>query len=207
MRTRDRFRWTIPCWFAAVLTATPGCNPSSINSLVDSIYPAAPGDVPMILVRIENNSSADINAANIIVDTGLAEPKTVSFPVARGTGNAGTLFQCPVLRVALGDLDLGVAPAMTATFSDGTQVEVPFGMRTLVEGVDYVCGDTIIFQLIDDRTAETGLRIEAGRVDGSTQTGPFTGADTFRYVQLLLLLQTAGGTTDTTGTTGTAPIP
>jgi len=62
-------------------------------------------------------------------------------------------------------------------------------------GQDFQCGDTVVLGVVDDPNSGYGIKVVGGRVNGSTQTGPFSGPDTFQIVQALLIAN------------GTPPIP
>lgn len=168
-----------------------GClNPAFVNQLSGgSVVPLAPGDVPFVHILVVN-STAD---AILDIQFGWTPPfqgfiTTFLHGIAPNT-QMGTLLDCSVQQIGLGNpLDLSV-PAITITRGDLT-FDVPASSFPLVfkKGSDFACGDTLVLNVIDDRSNGYGIKIVPGRVDGTTQTGPFSGPDTFQIVHGLLTL-------------------
>src|SRR5690606_10447650 len=119
-----------------------------------------------------------------------------------GVRTQGVLLPYPFLRAALGNLDNPFAPSISATLPDGLTVQVPFGQTALVAGQDFDRGDTIIFQFVADARSPAAIRVATGIVDGETQKGPFSRADTFRTITSLLVANGLNLTGLGTGTTG-----
>lgn len=181
-----------------LLSATTGClNPNLANSITGGVLPTAPGDLPFVLVRVVNRSSAVIESTQVVADTGLPDLDTFGFAgIDAGVGDWGIVFACPVLQIGLGDVEEARSTAMVVTFPGGATVQVPNTGLTVQAGVDFNCGDTILYIVSDAPGSPFGVRIDVGRIDGSTQTGPFSRADTFETVYLLLALNgLLGGTT------------
>ena len=195
--------WLVGLGGAALLAAGSGClNPELVNVTTGGLYPTAPGDTDMVAVTIINDTSATIDL-QVLMDDGRLTPQTFFFTdLDPGTRTAGVLLPYPFLRVAIGNLENPFDPAIVATFPDtGLTIQVPSGQPALVAGRDFKSGDAIIYQIVNDVRTPTGIRVDVGVVDGSTQRGPFTRADTFEVVRLLLLqngLNTIGTTTTTT---------
>jgi hypothetical protein len=181
-----------------VLAGIHGClNPTFVNGLSGgAVVPLAPGGTPFVHILVINATAAS----------------TLSFqfgwtPAFQGQvggyitnivprSQRGLLVGCPVEEIGLGyPLNLS-QPAVVITNTNGT-INVPASAFPLVfkNGEDYFCGDSLVLSVIDDPTNGYGIKIVSGRVDGTTQEGPFTGPDTFQIVQLLL---TANGTPPTT---------
>ncbi|MBP7934608.1 MAG: hypothetical protein KA354_08185 [Phycisphaerae bacterium] len=154
-----------------VLAPLCGClNPEFLNSaLGGAYYPTAPGDTPFVMVRVVNETTATLDVPIVWDDGSLP---TYSYTVRGLTPDGhdtGTLIQWPVLRIGLGDLDFPNAPLIVANFPDGSSTGVIFGRSALQAGVDYSEGDTIIFQIAADSRSPAYIRVDAGKIDGSSQ--------------------------------------
>jgi hypothetical protein len=181
--------WLVSLGGVALLLACPGCfNPELVNSTVGGLYPLAPGDTDMVAVTIINDTSAVLDL-QILVDDGRLTPQSFFFnDLDPGTRTAGVLLPYPFLRVNIGNLENPFTPSIVATFPDtGLTIQVPSGLASLVAGKDFDSGDAIIYQIVNDARTTTGIRVDVGIVDGATQEGPFSRADTFEVVRLLLL--------------------
>jgi hypothetical protein len=192
-----RFVTRAPAWLVLPLVAplplVTGClNPNFVNTIAGGVLPTAPGDAAMVQVRIENRSSATI--VRTLIDTSAVGGAltTVSFEnIDPNTGEIGTVFGCPVNDIRLGTED-GTEAAFTLRERDGTVVTIA-PTDPLIENVDFICGDTVIYMLYDDSSSETGYAISVGRIDGRTQTGPFQSYDTFTTLSGVLLLNGFSG--------------
>lgn len=181
--------WRLVVSASLCMVLASGClNPDVFNSTAGgTLYPIAPGDQPFVLVEVVNDTTATVDF-NITVDEGRVTPKRYVFAdLTPATRDAGVLLPFPFLRVAIGDLENPFAPAITATLPDGVTVQVPSMQNALVAGVDFQEGDTIIFRLVADARSPTAILLSTGIIDGSTQGGSFSRADTFEVVKLLLL--------------------
>lgn len=189
-----RSRMGAACWSglvsALVLPLASGCiNPSLYNSETSNLYPLAPGDQPFVLVEVINDTTAVVDYT-ITVDDGRATPTQYPFSdITPATRDAGVLVPYPFLRVNLGDLDNPITPSITATLPDGLTIQVPPQVASLRAGVDFQQGDTIIYRLVADARSPSAITVSVAKIEGTTQTGPFTRADTFQVVKLLLLSQ------------------
>lgn len=170
-----------------------GClNPELVNRAMGTLYPVAPGDTPFLLVRVVNQTPATVDFV-VTYDDGSDQDQTVRFTdLTPEVGEDGILLPWPVFRLALGDLDDTAAGSITATFTDGLTVQVPFGRPALQAGTDYERGDTIIFNLTEDSRSSPFIRVSAAKIRGETQQGPFSRAETFETVELLLLQAALG---------------
>ncbi len=65
----------------------------------------------------------------------------------------------------------------------GQFFDVPWDQNPLSLDVSFRCGDTILFFANQDTLVPGGVVISVGRIDGTTQQGPFTGAETFEILQ------------------------
>jgi hypothetical protein len=188
-RQTRRILHRIGCLAAVVFFAhLSGClNPAFVNNLTGgSTVPIAPGDTPYIHVLFINATQAttielyfgwtpEYQGSNWFHMTGIS-PLT----------QRGLLLGCPINQIGLGNPDDLALPAMVLTTSTGT-VNVPPSAfpLTLHNGTDYVCGDMVVFTIVDDRNNGYGINVSPGRVDGSNQGGPFTGPDTYAIYQAL----------------------
>lgn len=166
-----------------------GClNPDLVNQSLGGLYPTAPGDTPFVLATVVNQTSASIDL-RIFADDGSIQPPSLLFTnLSSKEKVAGTLFDWPVLRLSIGDPNNPTAPSIVATFPDGLTIQLPFGRAPLVAGQDYDSGDNVIFLLTEDPRSQTGIVISVGVIDGAGQEGPFTRADTFETIRLLLII-------------------
>ncbi len=182
-------------WLAAMVyfASLSGClNPAFINGLSGgSVVPIAPGDTPYIHVLFINASSTKTFKVQLGWTPEYQGLNSWYIWGIEPGAQTGVVLGCPINQVGLGDPSDLTLPAIEIT-EEGSTVNVPAGAfpLTLQNGEDYVCGDTVVFTLVDDRNNGYGINVSPGRVDGSTQGGPFTGPDTF---QLLQLLQYSGG--------------
>ncbi|MHC4442020.1 MAG: hypothetical protein ACYTF1_04035 [Planctomycetota bacterium] len=159
-----------------------------MNRTFGTFYPTAPGDTPFVLATVVNQTSAVLDL-RIFADDGSIQPPSVLFTNLNPDEEvAGTLFDWPVLRLSLGDPNDTFSPSIVATFPDGLTIQMPFNRPALIAGQDYDSGDNVIFFFTEDPRSQTGIGISVGVIDGAGQTGPFTRADTFETIRLLLIV-------------------
>jgi len=184
-------RFAVAGLLAASLT---GClNPEFVNSLsgraARSTVPLAPGDTPYVHILVINASALYQLDFQVAFTPAFQGFNSVTIAVPPET-QEGVVLPCPVSQVGLGNpLDL-TDPAIILNPVDGSNpINIPAGAfpLTLKSGENYDCGDTVVFTVVDDRTSGFGINISTGRVEGTTQTGPFSGPDTFEVLHLLLL--------------------
>ena len=60
-------------------------------------------------------------------------------------------------------------PLIIANFPDGSTSGVIFGRAALQAGVDFNEGDTVIFQIAADSRTPSYIRVNCGKIDGSSQ--------------------------------------
>jgi hypothetical protein len=183
---RNLFFFTVS---AGLFFSLTGClNPELVNNATgNSLFPTAPGGEPFVLVRIVNRTDARIDT-ELVIDKGGAAPQVLT-PFIQGKQEFGILFEAPVLRVGIGDLDGNAfLPSSVASFPDGTNVSFPYGHGPLVMGEHYNVGDSIIFVFYQDARAEKTVKVSIGTEDGSTQDGNTFRADTFTTIRQLLEL-------------------
>lgn len=179
-----------------MLCFTAGClNPDFVNQTTGNLIPTAPGDTPFLLVDVINQTTATVDF-NFFVDEGAGvQAQSTIQNLTPQVRSHGRVYAWPVISVGLGSSDSPFEPALVATFPNGLTVQVPAG-RTLYANEDFFEGDSVIFLIEEDARSPTFISVTAGRVDGSTQTGPFPRGDTFQTMQLILLrngLSGAGG--------------
>lgn len=179
----------------ACLSHLSGClNPTFVNKLSSgSFVPLAPGDTPYVQVLVINGTLE--KTIDVVLGFAPEYQGINAWGIAGiGPGNQqGFVLTCDVNQIGLGDPTDLSRPAMVITGEEGDAVNVPASAfpLTLASGRDFNCGDTVIFSIVDDRNNSYGIQIAPGRIDGSTQTGPFNGPDTFEIYQLL---DVGGGT-------------
>jgi hypothetical protein len=175
------------------LPVTMSClNPEQVNAAVGGLYPTAPGDTPFVLVRLINDTNASLDTV-ISIDQGSTVTRTIVVDdLTPGIRELGYLIPWPFLRVSLGALDSPFTPSITGTFGGGGSIAVPFGQPALAAGQQFDEGDTVIFRITGDIRTPSSVVVSSGLIDGATQTGPLSRADTFRTVELLLLNNAIG---------------
>jgi hypothetical protein len=167
-----------------------GCvNPDLVNTASGSLYPSAPGDEPFLLVKVVNDSTATLDVP-IAYDDGTNPLPFLVRDLTPEANEVGVLLEWPVTRVAIADLNNPFTPGVIAALPDGTTVAIPSLQQALTAGVNYQRGDTIIYRFLSDSRNPAAISVAVGRIDGSTQTGPFSRRDTFTTVRQLL--QTTG---------------
>jgi len=136
-----------------------------------------------VLVVVVNQSGQPITFLVTAEAPGAAE--SVELETSGGSDSLGVLFTCPVDRIGLGDLDDPESTGYYLLYGDA-RLGMPWGENPLLWNVNYTCGDTIIFLARANANVPGGVSITTGVIDGSTQTGPFSGPDTFENVEDLL---------------------
>lgn len=178
-----------------LLAGIHGClNPAFLNQLSGgSVTPLAPGNTSFIHVLVVNGTTdATLDFQFGWTPAWQGFITTYIYGISPQT-QMGLLLGCPIDQIGLGDPTNLSTPAIIIT-RDTLAVNVPASAFPLVfqEGSDYFCGDTLVLNVIDDPTNGYGIKIIPGRIDGATQTGPFSGPDTYQILQALL---TASGAT------------
>jgi hypothetical protein len=180
-------------WLAAALCLghLSGClNPAFVNSLgVGSGIPLAPGDTPFIQVLFINATTR----FTIDTVTGWTPSyqgfNSVFLTTIAPAAQRGFLLGCPIDQIGLGSPNDLTIPAIVLSENGELVAEVPPSAfpLTLMNGRDYLCGDTVVFTIVEDQNNGYGIAVSPGRVDGATQRGPFSGPDTFQIYQVLQL--------------------
>lgn len=176
---------------------TAGClNPDFVSTNFGGLYPAAPGDEPFLLVRVVNDTTATLDIPISFEDGTGALPFTITDLTPEGR-EVGVLLDWPVSRVAIGDLENPFLPSVVASLPNGINFIFPPNQFALQAGVNYNRGDAIIYRFVADARNPAAIGVTIAKIDGSTQQGPFSRADTFRTVRQLLQLNEAvtGATT------------
>lgn len=178
----------------AVLTSC--LNPDVVNNTTGGLYPSAPGDEPFLLIRIINDTGSDLTQVPIVYDSGTG-PQTYNLSVLAGERGTGILLDWPVTQVNVGSLDSPLLPAITVTLRTGVDVVIPSLINNAQASVDYVRGDTLVYRFTADSRNAAAINVSLFKIDGSTQRGPFSRADTFQTVRQLLQLSAGGTATKT----------
>ncbi|MFQ6048680.1 MAG: hypothetical protein ACE5K7_04880 [Phycisphaerae bacterium] len=158
-------------------------NPQFMEVLGTPFAPVAPGTKPFLVLRVVNMTPL---RALMTLSWQLSEdPATVGnfqFNLDSDTDSA-VVLSCPVARATLGDVQNRDATGALIILDDNTRQEVPALKKILLNGVDYFCGDVIIFVLMQDPSTVGGYSVIYGVVDGSTQPTEFAGPDTFGLLE------------------------
>jgi len=192
-RTRWVIFFLVPT-LAGLVFIAQGCNPVFVNQLTGgSVTPLAPGDQAHVLFHVVNDTDFDIDVYyGVDAPAWSAAPGLHFFrPVQAGT-ERGVVIPCPVNEIGLGSLTDPAQAALDFTVPEGGKISVPASAFpfTLVNGVDYVCGDAVLITIINARNSPFMVTVVPSRIAGSTQTGPFSGPDTFANLDRFLQLTT-----------------
>ncbi|HSW44953.1 MAG TPA: hypothetical protein VLM89_05235 [Phycisphaerae bacterium] len=175
--------------WAAVCVLPPGAgclSPELVNQTVGGLYPTAPGDQPFVAVRVINETSSILDIP-IVYDDGSVPTYRYLIQALTPMGrDTGIVLEWPIMRVAVGDLDNPYLPQIVAYYSNGATSGVFFGHHALQAGVDFERGDTIIFRFVEDSRSPAYIRVDPGRIAGSSQQGTFSRGDPFQRLQLLM---------------------
>jgi hypothetical protein len=179
---------------AGLQLAVLGCNPVFLNQISGGGFaPLAPGDTPYVLTHVINSSSYTIDVLlSLDVPALLGQPLTVSLTGIEPGSERGDLEACPVNRIALGSITDQTETAISFTTDDGARVSIPSSAFPFIleSGVNYDCGDAVLFTIIDDRNSPFLVTVIPSRVPAGTQTGSFIGPDTFENFDVFVSLLT-----------------
>ncbi len=184
------------CGAVVLLSLLLGCTSGEILpgfEIGPASVPVAPGDTPFVMIRCLNGSG--IFAIDFLIQTesttssGLATGGGNLLNVRSNGGDASLILPCPVDRITLGNLNDPNAIGFRVGIPGQQKIEVVWAQDPLVAGFSYNCGDTVIFQAIDDQNSSGGILVSTGLIGGASQTGPFTGPDTFANLEALLLAE------------------
>lgn len=172
----------------AVLATVLGCtnivssslNPQFLEVLGTPYAPVAPGTAPFVVARVLNMTDHRV-LFFVSFEPTSQEPGTFTFNVDADT-DSGLVFSCPTHRLTLGDITNRDATGALIIFDDNTRQEIPALRKILRNGIDYFCGDLIVFAAIKDSSTVGGYSLIYGVLDGSTQPSTFTGPDTFNLL-------------------------
>lgn len=156
---------------ACLLAAAPGCglsgeffNPQFLSSLgVGSKVAVAPGNAPAVLVEVENKTGHVIEA-NLSFRDANGDVQVRPIVVAIDDKYSETVI-CPMDEATLGTLNSSTSAGAVVRLGNGTAVDPlievdPFG-ATLVENINYSCGDSITFTVQPSSAASSGYQIIA----------------------------------------------
>ena len=211
----DMKRTLIGLVVALLPVLTASClNPDFVGQTFGGLYPSAPWDEPFLLVRVVNDTLATLDVP-IWYDDGTGPQPFLFRDITPQAREAGVLLDWPVAQVNVGSLDTPFATTIVASLPDGTNVLVAPNQFPAQAGVDFNRGDALIYRFTAANTNPAAITVSIARIDGSTQQGPFSRADTFRTVRQLLQVgdigtglsigssSSLGGGTNTGGTSGT----
>lgn len=149
---------------AGCLSAAEFLNPEFVSSLGAARVATLPGQVPGLLVKVENRTSHWIEITLSYRDS---DDTVQDFTTALAPhGMTGQMLICPVSAITVGSLSnrevSGARVALTdeaAGIGDGVPfVDVdPFG-RVLEEGINYDCGDELLFVVEPAAEMSSGYR-------------------------------------------------
>lgn len=191
-------------------------DPSFLNTFTGGVFPRTPGpNAAFVLVLGDNDTSRtvefivtiernvldlDDSGAAQIDENGqfLTEPvrETVRLctPPGGGAQRIGTLFACgesPVTLVGLGENLLPtdrhvLVGGDCGTSAPGSGITVPNLNPLEIAVGNFNCGDTIIFQALEDSAVAGGISVRVLLLPGSEQPGTFSGPNTFaNYAEFL----------------------
>lgn len=159
---------------AALLPMLPACvvvgdalNPQFIAGLgfdPDTLT-ADPGTIIFVF---DNPSSAAQARFGVEYGSNTVDDEDFSFEISIPVSNvaarpANEVIDCPLGEV----LPTGVQIIATADDGTTTTTEVPWTGGTLRNGVDYQCGDVIVFRLVDAPGAEADFNLQVEIIPGS----------------------------------------
>lgn len=168
--------------FGGCSLASQSLNPQFMEVLGSPFAPIAPGTAPFVLIRGINMTNQRVLFSFEWVPAGTLATTNYGFNVAADM-DAGVLVSCPVSQMTLGNLDNPTTPGALIIFDDNTRQEVPPLGRNLREGIDYFCGDVVIFAAVRDTSTVGGYSTIYGVVDGSSQGTEFAGPNTFELAE------------------------
>ncbi len=184
-------------------------DPSFLNTFTGGVFPRTPGpNAAFVLVLGDNDTNQtvefiitiernvldlDDSGAVQIDENGqfLTEParQTVRLctPPGGGAQRLGTLFACgesPVTLVGLGENLLPTDRHLLVggdcgTSAPGSGITVPNLNPLEIAVGNFNCGDTIIFQALQDSSVAGGISVRVLLLPGSEQPGTFSGPNTF----------------------------
>ena len=156
-----------------------------VNQTTGGLYPTAPGDEPFLLVRIINDTQAELTACPWCTTTAPAED-VQHVTVFAGEQGSGILLDWPVTRVTVGSLDSPLIPSITATLRAGVDVVIPSLVNPAQAEADYNRGDTLVYRFTADTRNPAAITVSLSpdrwhHPDGAVHAGrylPDCAADT-----------------------------
>ncbi|HUW84624.1 MAG TPA: hypothetical protein VMZ31_17725 [Phycisphaerae bacterium] len=162
--------------------ASQSLNPQFMEVLGTPFAPIAPGTAPFVLIRNINMTDHRVLFRFEWIPAGTLASAASGFNVSAGL-DGGILVSCPVSQITLGSLDNPTTAGALVIFDDNTRQEIPPLGRNLREGIDYFCGDVVIFAAVRDSSTVGGYSTIYGVIDGSSQGTEFAGANTFELAE------------------------
>ncbi len=162
--------------------ASQSLNPQFMEVLGTPFAPIAPGTAPFVLIRNINMTDERVLFSFEWVPAGTLASAVTGFNLPPDE-DGGVLVTCPVSQITLGSLDNPNAPGALVIFDDNTRQEIPSLGKNLREGIDYFCGDVVIFATVRDSSTVGGYSTIYGVIDGSSQGTEFAGANTFELAE------------------------
>ena len=161
----------------------PLFNPAFINTVSGGIVPIAPGERSgFIMVEVVNATPFDIEFRVSVEREGATgiEIETVELETFANAPRLAVLFDCPILRVGLGE-DLNQPSTEAGLFIGGTGgFGVPSSVNPLVAAAgNFECGDAIIFLASSSGNNIGGVIVSTAVIRGADQTVTYSGPDTF----------------------------
>ena len=161
----------------------PLFNPSFVNTISGGIVPIAPGARSgFVMVEVVNATPFDIEFRVSVEREGATgiEIETVELETFANAPRLAVLFDCPVLRVGLGE-DLNQPSTESGLFIGGTGgFGVPSNVNPLdVSAGNFQCGDAIIFLASSSGNNVGGVIVSTAVIQGADQSVTYSGPDTF----------------------------
>jgi hypothetical protein len=137
-----------------------------------------PGESPEVLVQVENRTDRTVEAL-LTVRTGEDDVAQRALTIPPGLPALGEAFFCPVSQLTLGDVanpnSVGAVVRLGNGGANDPVIEVePFGV-ILESGINYDCGDSILFAVIPSAESVSGYQIFAFVRRSGSQTATQVG--------------------------------
>ena len=161
--------------------ASESLNPQFMAVLGTPFAPVAPGNAPFVVARVVNMTPENVYFNLSWEPSGAENPMTFWFTTLPDTDGA-VVLSCPIDRLTIGDTRNPSTPGALLVFDNNVRQEIPTLNKVLLNGLDYFCGDLVIFAVVKDSSVVGGYSVIYGVVDGTTQGTEFSGPDTFNLL-------------------------